>query len=321
MTESSSTGARSSLFHLTLGLATLISTLGLGEIVREQWKNLDFKIPDLTAQIQSVRATFFSEPGAAILGGLILLLLAISLQSLLKQLIKSPHVEQAPWTLSPLTVFAFFIFWFIGFLCISLTAGSVYKKWSHLNPTLVLILIPYALQMAWGMFVLLRLGNFSWLSFIKQFSFQISPGDGRKIFQMFTLALVLVLTYSAVMNLFLRDPQSQARLHEILGQSRSWTQWIPSGIALTILAPLYEEIIFRGIFLTWLRPRIRIEWAVLLSGVVFALFHMEIVAFPALALLGCILAWSYLISQSILVPITIHALWNLTALLGQIVRP
>jgi len=59
MTESSSTGARSSLFHLTLGLATLISTLGLGEIVREQWKNLDFKIPDLTAQIQSVRATFF----------------------------------------------------------------------------------------------------------------------------------------------------------------------------------------------------------------------------------------------------------------------
>ncbi|MFM8429568.1 MAG: hypothetical protein ACKN95_01040, partial [Holophagaceae bacterium] len=101
------------------GLATLISTLGLGEIVREQWKNLDFKIPDLTAQIQSVRDTFFYEPGAAILGGLILLLLAISLQSLLKQLIKSPHVEQAAWTLSPLTVFAFFIFWFIGFLCIS----------------------------------------------------------------------------------------------------------------------------------------------------------------------------------------------------------
>jgi len=48
---------------------------------------------------------------------------------------------------------------------------------------------------------------------------------------------------------------------------------------------------------------------------------MELVAFPALALLGSILAWSYLISESILVPIGIHALWNLTALLGQLVRP
>lgn len=88
-----------------------------------------------------------------------------------------------------------------------------------------------------------------------------------------------------------------------------------------MLAPFYEEIIFRGVFLTWLRPRIPVEWAVLMSGVVFALFHMELLTFPALAIIGSILAWSYLISESILVPIGIHALWNLTALLGQLVRP
>ena len=138
---------------------------------------------------------------------------------------------------------------------------------------------------------------------------------------MFGLALVLIVAYSAVVNPFLKDAQAQARLHDILGQSRSWKQILPSGIALTLLAPFYEEIIFRGVFLTWLRPRIPVEWAVLMSGVVFALFHMELVAFPALALLGSILAWSYLISESILVPIGIHALWNLTALLGQLVRP
>lgn len=236
-------------------------------------------------------------------------------------LTSGPHFHQASWSFSPLTLFAFFMFWFVGFLGISLGAARIYTKWVHTNAALFLILIPYVLQMTWGIFVLLRLENISWSLFLKRFSFRINPGDGQKIFQMFGLALVLIVAYSAVVNPFLKDAQAQARLHDILGQSRSWKQILPSGIALTLLAPFYEEIIFRGVFLTWLRPRIPVEWAVLMSGVVFALFHMELLTFPALAIIGSILAWSYLISESILVPIGIHALWNLTALLGQLVRP
>ena len=321
MPESPSTGARSSLFQLTLGLATLISTLGLMEIMRGQWNNLHFQIPDGTTRVNTARLALVSHPWSFVLGGLALLFLFISLRRLLRHLLRAPHFHQASWSFSPLTLFAFFMFWFVGFLGISLGAARIYTKWIHTNAALFLILIPYVLQMTWGVFVLLRLENISWSQFLKRFSFRINPGDGQKIFQMFGFALVLIVAYSAVVNPFLKDAQAQARLHDILGQSRSWKQILPSGIALTLLAPFYEEIIFRGVFLTWLRPRIPVEWAVVMSGVVFALFHMELIAFPALALLGSILAWSYLISESILVPIGIHALWNLTALLGQLVRP
>lgn len=320
MPESSSAVPRSLNFYFSLAVATLISILGLGGALIDQWKRIQAHISDPTTWIQKFRFTIQSEPQSLVLLSIAAVLLYFGFPLVLHRLARTSHALQIPWTMDRLTLFAFFMFWFAGFLVISLGMATLYKTRSVGNAAVSLVLLPYVFQMTWGLWVLLRLEGLSWSAFLQRFTFRLDKGDGRKILQMFGLALVTMSIYSAVTSPLLKDVQTQEKLREIILQGRSWKQWLPSALALTILAPIYEEIIFRGVFLTWLRSRVSIPWAVLISGTVFGLFHTELLTLPALTLLGCVLAWSYLISQSILVPIAVHALWNLTALLSQFVN-
>lgn len=89
-----------------------------------------------------------------------------------------------------------------------------------------------------------------------------------------------------------------------------------------VLAPLFEEILFRGTLLPWLQqrftsrlgPRIGTGVALALSAVLFGLTHLEPGGLPTLILLGACLGWAYLRSGSLWVPILIHAGWNGTLL-------
>ena len=55
------------------------------------------------------------------------------------------------------------------------------------------------------------------------------------------------------------------------------------------------------------------KWpTIIASGLVFAALHFRFgVASPDNAIAGFVLAWAYIKSESILVPITLHALGNL----------
>ncbi len=328
MPESLPTGGRSLIFYICLGLATLISILSFVGIFIAQWKMIDFQVPSWFLEINSSRYNLpantiepiFATLGSRIMLGFVLLIGFVSFYIVVKQQFQAPRFTQKPWNMNFITLFAFFMFWFVIFLGISFGSNRIYSKWINIQAPLFLILIPYILHTVWGILILLRFENISWSIFIKRFSFKLNSGDGLKIFQIFFLAMIIILAYSASINPFLKNADAQARLHEILGQSKSWKQIVPSLLAVGILAPLFEEIVFRGVLLTWLRQRIRLELAVLISGIVFAFFHMELVVFPALVLLGCVLAWSYVISESILIPICIHALWNTTAFLSQLIR-
>ena len=63
-------------------------------------------------------------------------------------------------------------------------------------------------------------------------------------------------------------------------------------VAVVILAPIAEEIFFRGVvFNAWLREGGR-RWAFLGSSALFALIHLSVVALVPIFLLGLALAWS-----------------------------
>jgi len=68
-------------------------------------------------------------------------------------------------------------------------------------------------------------------------------------------------------------------------------------IALTVLAPLGEELLFRGLMLRGLVRRLRFWWAALVSSVVFASAHFDAyVLWPraiGIVLTGLALAWVY----------------------------
>lgn len=87
-----------------------------------------------------------------------------------------------------------------------------------------------------------------------------------------------------------------------------------------IYAPLLEELLFRFILCVPL-SRFWGGWtAIAISGTLFAFVHVAYgSASPENLLGGFFLAWAYLKSESIVIPILLHATGNFLALLAQLV--
>ncbi len=86
-----------------------------------------------------------------------------------------------------------------------------------------------------------------------------------------------------------------------------------------VFAPLLEEAIYRAVLSTGVAAALGPGWAIALSGFSFALLHVAY-GVPSLENLfgGFILAWAYLRSGSLYVPLAYHAVGNLIVLLVQI---
>jgi membrane protease YdiL (CAAX protease family) len=81
-------------------------------------------------------------------------------------------------------------------------------------------------------------------------------------------------------------------------------------LVVIFLAPVAEELFFRGVvFNAWLREG-GVRWAFIGSTLLFALIHLSIAAFVPILLLGFALAWIYRRTQSLLAPIALHATFN-----------
>jgi membrane protease YdiL (CAAX protease family) len=98
----------------------------------------------------------------------------------------------------------------------------------------------------------------------------------------------------------------------------NWVESVAYAITLIVLAPLTEEPIFRGFILqAWLR---RGMWVgIVLSGLLFGLFHSQIAPLLPLTLLGMVLGLLAHRSQSVLSSIIAHASYNAIATLFVII--
>ena len=85
-------------------------------------------------------------------------------------------------------------------------------------------------------------------------------------------------------------------------------------ISVTIVAPIYEEIIFRGILLKGMSKKINPVIAIVVSALLFAIVHMNIPQGINAFLLGIALGFIYLRTGSIYLSIFAHFVNNLLAL-------
>jgi membrane protease YdiL (CAAX protease family) len=92
-------------------------------------------------------------------------------------------------------------------------------------------------------------------------------------------------------------------------------------IALVVVAPVAEEIFFRGIVLNaWLRE-FGVRRAIIGSALLFALIHGSIFVIPAIFALGIGLALLYIRTGSLPASMAMHATFNgITLVLGLLVR-
>jgi uncharacterized protein len=81
-------------------------------------------------------------------------------------------------------------------------------------------------------------------------------------------------------------------------------------ILAVVLAPIVEETIFRGCIYRFFKSQTTMLPAQIISGVLFAMMHLNLLSFVPLIIVGIFLARVYESSGNILVPMCFHALFN-----------
>ena len=89
-------------------------------------------------------------------------------------------------------------------------------------------------------------------------------------------------------------------------------------IAVTLIGPLVEELVFRGAITQFLLEKYHAKTAIVISGAIFGLVHMNPVQAVGGFLFGLLLAWVYYKTKSILPVLFIHIINNsLSVILGE----
>lgn len=115
------------------------------------------------------------------------------------------------------------------------------------------------------------------------------------------------------------EPQAPLLLFE---QAESPWQVAALCLLAVVIAPVVEEIVFRGGLYRMLRGRFSPAPAMLLSGVVFSLLHFYLVGLPVLAVLAIILCLAYEWTGNLKTPILLHAFFNAqTVILTLLLQP
>lgn len=86
-----------------------------------------------------------------------------------------------------------------------------------------------------------------------------------------------------------------------------------------IVAPFTEEFIFRGVIYKTLNKRISIKWSIIIQGILFGVFHMNLIQGTYAAFLGILFGYLTYKSKSIWPAIIMHITNNIIATLSGFV--
>jgi hypothetical protein len=122
--------------------------------------------------------------------------------------------------------------------------------------------------------------------------------------------LFYTLIYHLALQLFGVDVNPQDVLFAI-SEETSWFIRILFVALAAVLAPAFEEILFRGILLPVLSQRLRAGSAIAIVSCLFALLHWNVASFVPLFALSVSFCLAYIYTGSLFVPVFMHSLFNL----------
>jgi membrane protease YdiL (CAAX protease family) len=210
-----------------------------------------------------------------------------------------------------------FLGWFLLFLSSGLVIGAFVASLPALRPFALPMI--YGFHAIAGITLLCGLEGLSLTAFWKR----LLPGAHRKSlawgFGFLAIALTMVLMVSLALSPFFRPQESPQR--ELMDQVAGTEGLLPLSLlvlTLAVVAPMFEEALFRGTLLPWLGYRlerlmgVRSGWiaALLLSSLGFGFIHLQPVAMPVLSTLGLALGLAFLHTRNLWTAILVHGLWN-----------
>ena len=125
-------------------------------------------------------------------------------------------------------------------------------------------------------------------------------------------AVLMPVLYWPIRRLIDGDPSASAK--DLVGSAHGPFPVLLLVLSTVVMAPLTEELFFRGLFLRGLQRRLGAAVAAVVSAAVFAAVHLDAMAFPGLFLFG-LLAAALALATGRLGPVwAFHAGFNLTTL-------
>ena len=139
-----------------------------------------------------------------------------------------------------------------------------------------------------------------------------------------TPVILAILILTILAGKLITGPEFVMPRHRELNEIMAYPQWqVRAIIIITAICvvPFIEEMLFRGMLQTLLRSYIGRPWrAIIISSLVFAMFHENPQHWPALFVFGLALGYAYEKSGSLFRPIFLHLIFNafsVFATLGQ----
>ncbi len=120
--------------------------------------------------------------------------------------------------------------------------------------------------------------------------------------------LMTSVAYSILQALGM-NPEPQSAVMMFLSETRPPVVWWLTALA-TIGGPVAEELFFRGMLYGYLRTRFGIGLGLVLSAVLFAALHANLMAFLPVLGLGLLFGWVYEKTGTLAAPIAVHMLHN-----------
>ena len=106
------------------------------------------------------------------------------------------------------------------------------------------------------------------------------------------------------------EPFRNPQLYAIAPAGFSWSAMLTMLVMAGVVAPFAEELAFRGLLFPWLRARLGVPAAVLLSALCFAALHGAVILIPALTMVGAAFAVIYQRCGSLWPAIVAHGVFN-----------
>lgn len=120
---------------------------------------------------------------------------------------------------------------------------------------------------------------------------------------------VLVLGSGYIIQLLAPELQPQP-FEDVLRDVSTIRELLLMLLVGSVLAPLVEEMYFRGMVYPVLRKHIGVTWAIVISGMFFGMMHWDLWRTIPLAFGGMALAYIYERSRTIYAPWLAHGVWN-----------
>lgn len=174
--------------------------------------------------------------------------------------------------------------------------------------TLALILFQALVMLATVRALVLRKYGLAWsdLGF-----FSVSGFWYRRAVLLGLGIIPLVTIVNAVTTQFMEEPFQNPQVVALAPAGFSWPAMIGMILMGGIVAPIAEEIAFRGLLFGWLRERAGFAVSAFLSALCFATLHGIAPLIPALVAVGFALAWIRERSGSVLPAVISHGVFNI----------